>query len=61
MSEKLDVLRDIVYSYIKKDIFEANIRQEEIFYKLFKILSAQVGGLVNASNWPILSVFPKAQ
>ncbi len=50
LSEKLDILKDIVYSYIKKDIFEANIRQEEIFYKLFKILSAQTGGLVNASE-----------
>lgn len=50
LAEKSDVLRDIVYSYIKKDIFEANIRQEDIFYKLFKILSVQIGGLVNASE-----------
>lgn len=50
LAEKSDVLRDIAYSYIKKDVFEANIRQEEIFYKLFKILAAQIGGLVNASE-----------
>jgi hypothetical protein len=48
--EKSDVLRDIAYSYIKKDIFEANIRQEEIFYKLFKLLANQVGNLVNSSE-----------
>jgi hypothetical protein len=48
--EKIDVLRDIAYSYIKKDIFEANIRQEEIFYKLFRLLANQVGNLVNSSE-----------
>lgn len=48
--EKIDVLRDIAYSYIKKDIFEAGIRQEEIFYKLFKLLANQVGNLVNSSE-----------
>jgi len=50
LSEKEEVLRDIAYSYIKKDIFEANIRQDEIFYKLFKVLAAQTGNLVNSSE-----------
>jgi hypothetical protein len=36
--EKIEVLRDLAYSYIKKDIFEAHIRQDEFFYKLLKIL-----------------------
>lgn len=48
--EKAEILRDIVYSYIKKDIYEANIRQDEIFYKLFKILANQTGNLVNSSE-----------
>ncbi|MEW5694023.1 MAG: ATP-binding protein [Candidatus Hydrogenedentota bacterium] len=48
--EKIEVLRDIAYSYIKKDIYDSNIRQDEIFYKLFKILSNQIGGLVNNSE-----------
>ncbi|MEW6408463.1 MAG: ATP-binding protein [Patescibacteria group bacterium] len=48
--EKKEILRDIAYSYIKKDIFEAKVRQEEVFYKLFKILAAQIGNLVNASE-----------
>ena len=46
--DKLEVLRDLAYSYIKKDIFEANIRQDEVFYKLLKILSSQIGSLVNS-------------
>ena len=49
-TEKEDILKDIVYSYIKKDIFEANIRQEDVFYKLFKILASQSGNLVNSSE-----------
>lgn len=48
--EKVEILRDIAYSYIKKDVLEAAVRHEEIFYKLFKILSAQTGNLVNASE-----------
>lgn len=48
--EKTDILREIAYSYIKKDIHEANIRQDEVFYKLFKILASQIGNLVNASE-----------
>lgn len=48
--EKTEILREIAYSYIKKDIYEANIRQDEVFYKLFKILSSQIGSLVNASE-----------
>ncbi|MDD5434683.1 MAG: ATP-binding protein [Nitrospira sp.] len=50
MEEKIDMLRDIAYSYVKKDIFEANIRQDEIFYKLMKLLAWQAGNLVNASE-----------
>jgi len=49
-SEKKDVLREIVYSYIKKDIFEASIKQEEVFLKLLKIFASQTGNLVNASE-----------
>ncbi len=50
LEEKVEVLRDIAYSYIKKDIYESNIRQDEIFYKLFKMLASQIGKLVNISE-----------
>lgn len=50
LEEKIDLLREIAYSYIKKDIFEAGVRQDEIFYKLFKILASQAGNLVNSSE-----------
>jgi predicted AAA+ superfamily ATPase len=45
---KEELLREIAFSYIKKDIYEAGIKQEEIFYKLFRILASQTGGLFNA-------------
>lgn len=48
--EKEDILKEIAYSYVKKDIYEANIKQDEAFYKLFKILANQVGNLVNTSE-----------
>jgi len=45
--EKKEVLRDLIYSYIKKDIYEGGVRQEDVFYQLFKILASQIGNLVN--------------
>lgn len=48
--EKTELLRELAYSYIKKDIHEAGIRQDDVFYKLFKILAHQIGGLVNSSE-----------
>lgn len=48
VEEKISELREIAFSYIKKDIYEANIRQEDVFYRLFKILASQVGNLLNS-------------
>lgn len=50
LTEKEEVLRDLAYSYIKKDIFEANIKQEEVFFKLLRIIASQIGNLVNAAE-----------
>ena len=47
-NKKEEVLREIAFSYIKKDIYEAGIKQEEIFYKMFRILASQIGGLFNS-------------
>lgn len=48
--EKKEVLRDLVYSYIKKDIYEGGVRQEDVFYRLLKILASQIGNLVNSQE-----------
>lgn len=50
IGEKEEILREVAFSYIKKDILEANIRSTETFYRLFKVLASQVGGLVNSSE-----------
>jgi len=50
LEEKEDVLREIAFSYVKKDIFEAKLKREDLFYKLFRILASQVGNLTNASE-----------
>jgi len=50
LEEKEKLLQELAYSYVKKDIYEAGVRQDEVFYKLFKILASQVGNLVNSSE-----------
>jgi len=48
--EKKMVLQDIGYSYIKKDLYDNGVRQENVFFKLMKILAAQTGGILNANE-----------
>lgn len=48
--EKEQVLNELAYSYIKKDLFEANIRGEQDFFKLLTLLADQTGNLVNVSE-----------
>ncbi len=50
LNEKKEILQEIAFSYIKKDVYAANIKQEETFYQLFKILARDAGNLVNASE-----------
>lgn len=50
LEEKKDVLRDIAYSYIKKDVLESGVRQEDVFYRLFKMLASQIGNLANVNE-----------
>lgn len=48
--EKRSLLEEIATSYIKKDILEADIKEGEKYYDLFKILSAQIGGQINTNE-----------
>ncbi|MDO8490123.1 MAG: ATP-binding protein [bacterium] len=50
LHEKKDVLQELAYSYIKKDVFDSHIRRDDVFYALFKILSSSIGQLLNASE-----------
>ena len=50
ISEKKEILRELAYSYIKKDIFESGIMNDDVFYRIFKTLSSQSGALLNISE-----------
>jgi predicted AAA+ superfamily ATPase len=43
-------LEEIAYSYIKKDIADAGIKNSEKYFSLLKILAGQTGQLVNAKE-----------
>lgn len=45
--EKIDILKDLRDSFVKKDIEDAGIKDEDAFYRLMRILASQVGGLTN--------------
>jgi len=45
--ERESLLRELVYSYAKKDVLETGVRDSATFFKLFKILARQSGNLVN--------------
>lgn len=48
--EREPLLRELAYSYVKKDIGEAGVRREDTFYNLMKILAEQTGNLVNTAE-----------
>ena len=48
--EKNHILKELYQSFLKKDVLEANIKNEIHFYILLKILSGQVGNLVNMNE-----------
>ncbi len=50
ISEKKEYLKSIANSYIKKDIYEANIEHTEKYYFILKILASQIGNLLNINE-----------
>ncbi len=48
--EKKEILRELAYSYIKKDIFESGITDDDLFYRVFKLISSSGGSLMNISE-----------
>jgi predicted AAA+ superfamily ATPase len=48
--EKVNLLRDIRDSFLKKDIDEAGITDQDKFYRLLQMLAAQTGNLVNRND-----------
>ncbi len=50
VQEKKDELREIGLSYLKKDILEAGIKNENAYYKVIHMLADSPGALVNSSE-----------
>ncbi|MCL2649812.1 MAG: ATP-binding protein [Candidatus Azobacteroides sp.] len=48
--EKIARLQEIRDSYIKRDVLESGVQNEQAFYNLFRLLADQVGNLVNINE-----------
>jgi len=47
ITDKVDMLKEIKDSYIKRDIYDSKIENQDVFYNLLIILSFQTGNLLN--------------
>lgn len=61
LSEKKEILRELAYSYIKKDISEAGIMNIANYYRVFKTLASQSGALLNLSELSRSLSVPRSQ
>ena len=50
IEEKLEKLRDIRDSYIKRDILESGVNDESKFYRMLMLLASQSGSLLNINE-----------
>jgi len=48
--EKINKLKDIRDSFVKRDILESGVLNETVFYNLFRILAGQSGKIVNVNE-----------
>ena len=48
--EKLEILKELKNSFLKRDIDESGVSSPDLFYKLCAILAGQVGNLVNRNE-----------
>lgn len=50
LDHKKEILYDILYSYLKKDVKEAGIRDEGKFFYVLKLLASQISNLLNKNE-----------
>ncbi|HET8829821.1 MAG TPA: ATP-binding protein [Pelobium sp.] len=48
--EKQARLRELRDSFVKRDILEAGVQNETVFYQLFRLIASQTGGLININE-----------
>ena len=49
-NEKIARLQELRDSFIKRDILEAGVQNETVFYQLFRIIASQTGNLINVNE-----------
>jgi uncharacterized protein len=49
-ADKIELLQELINSYMKKDVSESNIKDEMKFFQLVRILASQTSDLVNQNN-----------
>jgi predicted AAA+ superfamily ATPase len=50
IEEKINRLKEIRDSFVKRDILESGVQNETAFYNLFRILASQTGNLMNVNE-----------
>ncbi len=50
VEKKMSLLKEIVGSFLKRDIAESNIQDQDKFYKVLLLLAHQTGSLVNSNE-----------
>ena len=50
VKQRIELIKELVHSFIKKDISESGISNPDKFYDLLRILSSQIGNLVNQNE-----------
>ena len=50
VKEKIAYLKEIRDSFVKRDILESGVQNENAFYNLFRIIASQTGNLVNVNE-----------
>lgn len=50
IEKKKFLLKDLVHSYLQKDIYESRVRDEKKFYNLLVLLANQTGSLLNINE-----------
>ena len=48
--EKIEYLKEIRDSFVKRDIMESSVQNESAFYNLFRIIAGQTGNLINVNE-----------
>lgn len=48
--KKMELLKELMGSYLKRDVSESNIQDQDKFYRLLILLSHQTGSLVNVNE-----------